>query len=245
MRFLQVSMAVLLAAGVASAEIIDIGPFGANAYDVGGEEGSDIYAQAFIAPEENVFVLGGMYLFGGGLDPPAIRMDLWGTDAAGDPDENNVLIAGPVYQQSFPVLTLVTVEGNVELVPGQRYFLVLNAMIDQEGQNSYASSWSNPNDVYPGGWATWSNDLAATWSNPDGEDWRWDFAFYVETVTAGCAGDVDADGDTDLADLAALLAAYGSAIGDPDYDPQADFDDDEDVDLTDLAFLLADYGCGT
>jgi hypothetical protein len=59
-----------------------------------------------------------------------------------------------------------------------------------------------------------------------------------------CQGDVDEDGDTDLADLAALLAAYGSFVGNPNYNVNADFDGDDDVDLTDLAFLLAYYGCG-
>jgi len=61
---------------------------------------------------------------------------------------------------------------------------------------------------------------------------------------APCPGDVDGDGDTDLTDLAALLAAYGSVPGDPNWNPACDFDADNDVDLTDLAFLLADYGCG-
>jgi sugar lactone lactonase YvrE len=60
-----------------------------------------------------------------------------------------------------------------------------------------------------------------------------------------CPGDVDGDADTDLSDLAALLGAYGSSLGDPDYNPDADFDGDGDVDLLDLAFLLGDYGCGT
>lgn len=60
---------------------------------------------------------------------------------------------------------------------------------------------------------------------------------------AACPGDVDGDGDTDLSDLAALLAAYGTFTGDPNYNPAADFDSDGDVDLADLAFLLADYGC--
>ncbi|MFQ5806997.1 MAG: hypothetical protein ACE5I3_11160 [Phycisphaerae bacterium] len=62
-------------------------------------------------------------------------------------------------------------------------------------------------------------------------------------VTAVCRGDIDGDCDTDLSDLAALLSAYGTSIGDPAYDPNADFDDDGDVDLTDLAYLLSDYGC--
>ncbi|MFQ5805118.1 MAG: fibronectin type III domain-containing protein [Phycisphaerae bacterium] len=60
-----------------------------------------------------------------------------------------------------------------------------------------------------------------------------------------CAADLDGDGDTDLSDLAALLSAYGTSIGDPNYDSNADFDDDGDVDLSDLAFLLSDYACGS
>ncbi|MFQ5805770.1 MAG: hypothetical protein ACE5I3_04890 [Phycisphaerae bacterium] len=58
-----------------------------------------------------------------------------------------------------------------------------------------------------------------------------------------CPGDVDGDGDTDLSDLGLLLAAYGSSVGDPNYNPAADFEPDGDVDLTDLAFLLSAYGC--
>jgi len=63
------------------------------------------------------------------------------------------------------------------------------------------------------------------------------------TDTAPCAADVDGDGDTDLNDLAALLTAYGSSVGQPNYNPAADFDNDQDVDLADLAFLLSGYGC--
>jgi hypothetical protein len=54
--------------------------------------------------------------------------------------------------------------------------------------------------------------------------------------------DIDGDGDVDLSDLAALLAAYFSCTGDDDYNPDADFDGDGCVDLSDLADLLGDYG---
>ena len=55
-------------------------------------------------------------------------------------------------------------------------------------------------------------------------------------------GDVDADGDVQLDDLQALLAANGSSEGDANYNPYADIDGDGDVDLADLQALLASYG---
>lgn len=55
-------------------------------------------------------------------------------------------------------------------------------------------------------------------------------------------GDVDDDGDVDLADLAALLASYDACDGDPNYNPAADFDFDGCVTLSDLAALLGVFG---
>jgi len=48
-------------------------------------------------------------------------------------------------------------------------------------------------------------------------------------------GDLDNDGDVDLADLALLLANYGEG-------PCGDLDGNGSVDLADLALLLANYG---
>ena len=68
--------------------------------------------------------------------------------------------------------------------------------------------------------------------------------FRVYGADQACVGDVDGDNDTDLSDLAALLAAYCTHPGDPRWNPNADFDGDGHVGLSDLAYLLADYGCG-
>jgi outer membrane protein assembly factor BamB len=69
-------------------------------------------------------------------------------------------------------------------------------------------------------------------------DLRHSAAFHVP-------GDLDGDRDVDLADLAALLAVYGSCDGEPDYEPAADFNNSGCVELADLATLLASYGWGT
>ena len=53
-------------------------------------------------------------------------------------------------------------------------------------------------------------------------------------------GDLDGDGDVDLANLAQLLANYGVTSG-ASYE-DGDVDSDGDVDLADLAAVLATYG---
>ena len=56
----------------------------------------------------------------------------------------------------------------------------------------------------------------------------------------GCVGDLDGDGDTDLADLGILLADFGCV---PPGTCPGDLDGDGDTDLADLGILLADFGC--
>jgi hypothetical protein len=54
-------------------------------------------------------------------------------------------------------------------------------------------------------------------------------------------GDIDADADVDISDLAAMLASQGKSEGDPGYNKYADINRDGTVDLSDLAALLANY----
>lgn len=69
---------------------------------------------------------------------------------------------------------------------------------------------------------------------------RVDMAYTL--FAARCPEDFNGDGQIDLADLALLLAAYGSCYGDAAYDPKLDLDNDGCVGLSDLARLLAVYG---
>ncbi len=102
--------------------------------------------------------------------------------------------------------------------------------------------WRSPAFPIPG-FEQYAPDAIQPGPEMTDPDDRWNLAFMFRGTIEACPGDVDGDGDTDLADLGALLAAYGSHEGDPNYNPNADFEPDGDVDLTDLAFLLSDYGC--
>ena len=55
-------------------------------------------------------------------------------------------------------------------------------------------------------------------------------------------GDTDLDGDVDMVDVTAVKAAYGSQLGDPNYNIMADMDVNGLVDFWDLTFVKYHYG---
>jgi parallel beta-helix repeat protein len=58
----------------------------------------------------------------------------------------------------------------------------------------------------------------------------------------GCTADFDLDGSVTTADRPVILAAMGSVIGGPGWEPEADLDHDGDVDAADLAIFDAQMG---
>lgn len=94
---------------------------------------------------------------------------------------------------------------------------------------------------------TASLEVEYTYSiRPDMAIANWDptLGNYVYFNQRPCPGDVDADGDVDLGDLATLLSQFGQT-GTATWS-DGDGDGDRDVDLGDLAVLLAEFGaiCG-
>lgn len=63
---------------------------------------------------------------------------------------------------------------------------------------------------------------------------------YLRIGLPTCQGDVNGDGGVDLADLAVVLAHFGTQWGATPAD--GDADNDHDVDLSDLAILLGNFG---
>jgi hypothetical protein len=55
-------------------------------------------------------------------------------------------------------------------------------------------------------------------------------------------GDVDGDNEVTLFDFGALVAAFGSMPGDPNWNADADLDGDEEVTLFDFGVLVRNFG---
>jgi hypothetical protein len=70
-----------------------------------------------------------------------------------------------------------------------------------------------------------------------------DFPFLIKGERSTCAGDIDGDHATNQSDMGILLAAFGSAAGEPSYCLAADLDLDGDIGQADLGVFLANYDC--
>lgn len=65
---------------------------------------------------------------------------------------------------------------------------------------------------------------------------------YAFDVSPACLGDINGNGEVNHSDLAALLAAFGTRVGDSGYNPDADLTCDDAITLADLATLLSLLG---
>ena len=84
--------------------------------------------------------------------------------------------------------------------------------------------------------------LSANASQVPGETDLTDNHFINGIVIVTVPGDIDGDFDVDLDDLYYILIAYGTGIGDPDYNPNADINGDGEINLYDLYYVLWNYG---
>lgn len=103
-------------------------------------------------------------------------------------------------------------------------------------QNAMASGWTYLGFVFRDTvWGAHRYDIYSnTWDCQPPNDCCEESYIKLE-ITYALPGDLDQDGDVDLADLAILLASF-------ELDAGGDVDGDGDTDLADLAALLANFG---
>ncbi len=79
------------------------------------------------------------------------------------------------------------------------------------------------------------NQIGGVWQGPG--------TICPDDCVPTCVGDLDGDFDTDVFDFGDFAAAFGTSMGDPGYNPDADFDNDGDVDVFDFGVFGPDFGC--
>jgi len=129
--------------------------------------------------------------------------------------------------------------------PDGNYFLDLNAddNCDYDGGN-WAQEWCAE---HPNSELCWPCTCAHSQSlncNLKGRAFWWMMA-RIGSGAAAMKGDFDADGDIDIFDFAAFADAYGSEVGDPNYNAIGDFNNDGDIDIFDFVAFAEVYGYGT
>lgn len=83
---------------------------------------------------------------------------------------------------------------------------------------------------------------AGAWSLLSGSEQS--VCFQLEgTPAPACAADLDGSGTTDVLDFAIFAAAFGSTLGDANFDPAADLDGSNTIDVLDFSLFAADFGC--
>jgi hypothetical protein len=106
---------------------------------------------------------------------------------------------------------------------------------------TYVVSTDATDDSFSPSVEIYNRTVYATWedkTNMSGAGYDWD----IFGAKYELAGDINGDWGVDHKDLLLLAAAYGSSIGQPNYNPNADLDPNGKIDHKDLLILAANYG---
>ena len=219
-------------------ETCDVGDPGEPGFENTGDPG---YIEGIIMNFGYVeYSAAGYNVFYGPDLPPDVRPQL-PLDGAGSYNLWMLTYVGddPVWPDDYSIATSAQpMLGGT----GDHEWVIEDTVNRGEGCTEHETMWREtsglPDFHEPGSADCWSGFLGVC-PDPVG-------AMICFCIAGGeCDGDVDGDGDTDHSDLGALLGAWGSQPGDPNWLPGADLNGNGVVDHSDLGILLADWGCGT
>jgi hypothetical protein len=200
-----------------------------------------------------------------------ITLELYSTDLAaygGDPiphyKQNGTVIlyalSAPVQKHDIAVLSV----NPLKTIVGQGYTMQINVTVANQGDymetfnvTLYANtttietrqitltSLNSTTITYTwdtSGFAYGNYTLSAYAWPVQGETDTADNTVIDGTVYVGILGDINGDGRVDIYDALKLAAAFGSKLGEPNWNPNADINNDYIVDIYDALKLSANFG---
>jgi parallel beta-helix repeat protein len=163
-----------------------------------------------------------------------------------------------------PDIAITNIEPSRTLV-GERYVIHFNVTVENQG--GYAANFNlslHANTTFIDTITNItlaimkSRTLTFKWNTCSFAKGNYTISAYVEpvpyeiditdnTLTDGVVlltipGDVDGDLDVDIYDIVRQVGAYGSVLGDPNYDANCDVDGDGDIDIYDVVAMCNHYG---
>jgi hypothetical protein len=184
---------------------------------------------------------GGTYLSGTPVQltanaDPGWHFEHWEGDLSGSTNPESILmdsdktVTAVFVQDQYTLTVNITGQGSVDLdPPGGTYLsgttVQLTANADPDWQFDH-----------------WEGDLSGS-NNPESILMDGDKTVTAVFVSAAdCPGDLNGDGFRNVSDFTLFAAAFGSQLGDPDYNPDADLDGNGIVNVTDFTQFAGVYG---
>lgn len=163
-----------------------------SVYDVGGQYGSDYYAQSFKALDSYI-IDAGIWIEEGSGATPDFRVQIWGNNASDYPDKNNVIASSRVIKGNEINSTqgqrwFVHPNVSIPVTVGETYWVVIDGYIDQNS-TGYAGSRGDEVDIFKDGEFLYSNNVGSTWSTWSTKDLNFVVTFSAQRSTIKVDGD--------------------------------------------------------
>lgn len=157
-----------------------------------------------------------------------------------DLDDNGALLMG-IGEGAGPGAYTARINTTTQ-DPGSAYSNLVNFVYAGPGASAVVTQNDPPSGYRPIGAVTRSSMVHFSFQASVNDAITATTRFIVLGRSAPCPGDVDADGNIDLNDLAGFLAAFGSEGGDGGFSPDVDVVADGIVDINDLGQMLSLFG---